>query len=455
MNMFEGLVKSFRGGIHPPEHKHHTEKKSLEEMPAPERVLIPVRQHLGAPARAIVKVGDHVKTGECIARGAGFVTSTMHASISGEVVSIKPQVHPVFRMCEAIEIKSDGKDEWVDAPENPCGDIDNIPPEEIKKLVTECGIVGMGGAAFPTHVKLSPPPEKKIELYILNGAECEPYLTADDRVMQERADDVIIGLRLMMKATGVERALIGVEANKPDSTRVLAQAASKHKNIEIKKLPTKYPQGAEKQLIYVLTGREVPGGGLPMDVGVGINNVGTAVAVADAVCLGKPLVQRALTLTGSAFAQPRNLIVRIGTTFQDIIDYCGGFAKDPVKILMGGPMMGMAQHTTDVPVIKGTSGIVALAQEDVTIVQSETCIRCGRCVAACPMYLLPSVLGILCERHKFEEAKKLGLLDCVECGCCTYVCPAGRTMVHMFKFGKTELRKLDMKEKARAQEKAK
>jgi len=422
-------------------------------MPPPERVIIPLRQHLGAPAKAAVKVGDHVKVGQCIARGAGFVSTAMHASISGEIVSIKPQSHPVFRICESVEIKSDGKDEWVPDEDRPRAGIDEVTPDEIKKLVTEAGIVGLGGAAFPTHVKLSPPPEKKIELYILNGSECEPYLTADDRVMQERAADVILGLRLMMKAISVERAIIGVEANKPDSLRALGEAASEHGNIEIKKLPTKYPQGAEKQLIYVLTGREVPGGGLPMDVGVGINNVGTAVAVADAVCHGKPLIERALTLTGSAFAKPRNLTVRIGTLFQDVIDYCGGFAKDPAKILMGGPMMGMAQPTTDVPVIKGTSGIVALAEEDIDIVESQTCIRCGRCVGACPMFLLPSAIGILCERHRFEEAKDLGLLDCVECGCCTYVCPAGRPMVHMYKFGKVELRKLQQKKSAKEEAK--
>ncbi len=446
-------MNSFRGGIHPPEHKRHTEKKPLEKMPPPERVVIPLRQHLGAPANAVVKIGEHVKTGQCVARGAGFVTTAMHASISGEVASIKPFNHPVFRSCEAVEIKSDGKDDWVERHTRPRDKIDEIPPDEIKRIVTDCGIVGMGGAAFPTQVKLSPPPEQKIEMYILNGAECEPYLTADDRVMQERADDVVLGLRLMMRAIGVERAMIGVEDNTPDSIRALTEAASEYKQISVRKLPTKYPQGAEKQLIYMLTGREVPGGGLPMNVGVGINNVSTALAVAEAVCDGKPLMERALTVTGSAFAEPRNLIVRLGTSFQDVIDYCGGFAKEPVKILMGGPMMGMAQYTTDVPVIKGTSGIVALAEEDVSIVESQTCIRCGRCVKACPMYLLPSALGILCERHKFEEARDLGLLDCVECGCCTYVCPAGRPMVHMFKFGKVELRKLEQKQ--RDKEKAK
>jgi len=451
--MFGALAKNFRGGIHPPEEKYHTEKKPLETMPPPERVLIPVRQHLGAPARAIVKVGEHVKTGQPVARGAGFVTTTMHASISGEVASIKPRNHPVFRNCEAVEIKSDGKDEWVERQTHSRESVDEIPPDEIKRIVTESGIVGLGGAAFPTQVKLSPPPEKKIEMYILNGAECEPFLTADDRMMQERPADVIIGLRLMMKAIGVERAIIGVEANKPDSFRSLTEAASQYKGITVKKLPTKYPQGAEKQLIYVLTGREIPGGRLPMDVGVGINNVSTAFAVAEAVCDGKPLIERAMTLTGSAFKEPRNLVVRIGTTFQDVIDYCGGFAKEPAKILMGGPMMGIAQHTTDVPVIKGTSGMVALTEEDVEIVESQTCIRCGRCVNSCPMFLLPSVLGILCERHKFEEAKELGLFDCVECGCCTYVCPAGRPMVHMFKFGKVELNKLEQKKRAKEEAK--
>jgi electron transport complex protein RnfC len=290
-------------------------------------------------------------------------------------------------------------------------------------------------------------------MYILNGAECEPFLTADDRVMQERAADVILGLRLMMKAIGVERAIVGIEANTPAALKEISAEAAKHGNITVKQLPTKYPQGAEKQLIRVLTGREVPRGGLPMDVGVGINNVGTALAMAEAVFDGKPLVQRALTVTGSAIVEPKNLLVRMGTAFHEIIEYCGGFSEEPVKILMGGPMMGIAQRTTDVPVVKGTSGIVILAEQDVSIVESQTCIRCGACVNACPMFLLPSALGILCERHKFEEARDLGLLDCVECGCCTYVCPAGRPMVHMFKFAKVELQK--MQQKKRAEEEAK
>lgn len=441
-------MKSFRGGIHPPEEKHRTEKTPLEVLPPPERVVIPLRQHTGAPAKASVKVGEHVEAGQRIASGPGFVTTTMHASISGEVVSIKPRNHPVFRSCEAIEIKSDGKDEWTYGKKHPRHRLDEIPRDEIKTTVTEGGIVGLGGAAFPTHVKLSPPPEKKIEVYILNGAECEPYLTADDRVMQERARDILLGLRLMMRAIGVEHAIIGVEDNTPDSMRELSAIVKQYPNIAVRKLRTKYPQGSEKQLIRVLTGREVPRGGLPMDAGVAINNVGTALAVAEAVFDGKPLVERALTVTGSAITEPKNVVARIGTSFQDVIEYCGGFSVAPAKILMGGPMMGIAQYTTDVPVIKGTSGIIALAEENVSIVESETCIRCGRCVNACPMYLLPSTLGILCERHKFDEARELGLMDCIECGCCTYVCPAGRPMVHMFKFGKMELFKQKQKKEA-------
>jgi len=451
--MFEIVRKSFRGGIHPAEEKHRTENKALEVMPPPERVVIPLRQHLGAPTRATVKVGDHVKAGQCVAKGPGFVTTAMHASISGEVVAVQLQNHPVFRSCESVEINSDGKDEWEYGKKHQRDRLAEIPPDEIKRIVTESGIVGLGGAAFPTHVKLSPPPEKKIEMYILNGAECEPFLTADDREMQERAADVILGLQLMMKAIGVDRAIVGIEANKPGALKAVSAEAAKQSGITVKRLLTKYPQGAEKQLIRILTGREIPRGGLPMDVGVGINNVGTALAVAEAVFDGKPLVQRALTVTGSAIKEQKNLVVRIGTSFRDVIDYCGGFSTEPVKILMGGPMMGIAQHTTDVPVIKGTSGILALSEKDVAIVESQTCIRCGSCVNACPMFLLPSLLGILCERHKFEEAKELGLLDCVECGCCTYVCPAGRPMVHMFKFGKVELQKLEQKKRAKEEAK--
>lgn len=439
--------KTFRGGIHPPTEKWRTEKKPLERMPPPERVVIPLRQHTGAPTRPTVKVKDHVKVGQQIAKGPGFVTTAMHASVSGEVVSIGPRSHPVFRSCDSIEIRSDGADEWVFGKKLAREKLDEISPDEIKLTVTESGIVGLGGAAFPTHVKLSPPPEKKIETYILNGAECEPFLTADDRVMQERAADIVLGLRLMMKAVRVECAIIGIESNTPDAIAALRAETARYSNIRVEVVHTKYPQGSEKQLIYVLTGREVPRGGLPMDADVAINNVGTALAVAEAVFEGKPLVERALTVTGSAIAEPKNLIVRLGTSFQDVIDYCEGFEVAPAKILMGGPMMGISQHTTDVPVIKGTSGILALSPDDVRIVESQTCIRCGRCVNACPMYLAPSTLGILCERHKFEEARALGLMDCVECGCCTYVCPAGRPMVHMFKFGKTELFKRDQKKR--------
>lgn len=416
-------------------------------MPPPERVVIPLRQHTGAPARATVRVGEKVKVGQCIGRGPGFVTTVMHASISGEVVSIRPRNHPIFRSWDAVEIKSDGLDEWLPGAVHSRDQMDQLLPEDIKRIVNESGIVGLGGAAFPTHVKLSPPPEKKVNLYILNGAECEPFLTADDRIMQERTDDIVLGLCLMMKATGVQRALIGIEVNKRASIAAFKAATARLANLTVVKLRTKYPQGSEKQLIRVLTGREVPRGGLPMDVGVAINNVGTALAVAEAVFDGKPLVQRVLTVTGTAVAEPKNLQVRIGTSFNDVIQYCGGFTAAPAKILMGGPMMGIAQYTTDVPVIKGTSGIVALAAESVAVRESQTCIRCGRCANVCPMYLLPSAIGILCERHKFEEARAAGLMDCVECGCCTYVCPAGRPMVQMFKFGKMELFKLAQKKR--------
>lgn len=446
--MLKNALKTFRGGIHPPGEKQRTEKKPLEVMPPPDRVVVPLRQHTGAPARATVKVGDHVRVGDVIGKGPGFVTTVMHASISGEIVSILPRPHPVFRSCESVEIKADGKDEWALGTACSRGQAELLAPEEIKKTVTESGIVGLGGAAFPTHVKLSPPPEKKINLYILNGAECEPFLTADDRIMQERTDDIVLGLRLMMRAIGVHRAIIGVEVNKPDSIARMKEAVANMGNIEVVRLRTKYPQGSEKQLIHVLTGRQIPRGGLPMDVGVAINNVGTALAVTEAVCDGKPLVERAVTVTGTAIAEPKNLKIRIGTAFKDVVDYCGGFTVAPAKVLMGGPMMGIAQYTLDVPVIKGTSGIVGLAPQNVAMVESHTCIRCGRCVNACPMYLVPSALGILCERHKFEEARENGLMDCVECGCCTYICPAGRPMVHMFKFGKMELFKIAQKKRA-------
>ncbi|MBP2644692.1 MAG: rnfC [Firmicutes bacterium] len=431
------MARSFRGGVHPDDQKRFTAAKAIEAAPLPEKVVIPTRQHIGAPCTPLVKVGDLVKKGQIIAQADAFVASPVHASISGKVAAIGEYPHPVFGSCPAVVIESDGLDEWAEGlPLN--RDWNALESDEIKEIIRQAGIVGMGGATFPTHVKLAPPKEKTIDVFILNGAECEPYLTADHRVMLEWADRVIKGMLITMKLLSVKEGYIGIEENKPDAISVMRQA-SQGTGITVTPLQTKYPQGAEKTLIKVVANREVPSGGLPMDVGVVVQNVGTMVAVADAVEKGIPLIERVTTVTGGAVAEPKNLLLRVGTTFVKAIELAGGFKEEPAKLIMGGPMMGMAQCSIEVPVIKGTSGILALSASEINAGEERPCIRCGRCVEACPMGLVPSMLSILGERGLFAAAKeKYDLLDCVECGSCVYTCPAKRNIVHYVKLSKAQ-----------------
>jgi len=431
------MTMSFRGGVHPNDCKGYSAGKAIETAPVPTKVVIPTRQHIGAPCAPVVKVGDFVKKGQVIAETQAFVSSPIHASISGKVTEIADYPHPVFGTCMAVVIESDGNDEWVEGLPLQ-RDWKTIEPAELKDIIRQAGMVGMGGATFPTHVKMSPPPEKKIHTFILNAAECEPYLTADHRVMLEDAETVIAGCLITMKVLGVTKGIIGIEENKPDAIAVLRKVTA-GTGIEVMPLQTKYPQGAEKTLIRVTTGQEVPSGGLPMDVGVVVQNVGTVVAIANAVEKGIPLIERVTTVTGGAVAEPKNLRLRIGTTFGQAIELCGGFKETPVKVIMGGPMMGMAQRTLDVPIIKGTSGILCLTAAEADIGPERPCIRCGRCVAACPMGLIPSMLSILGERNEFQVAKEeYDLLDCVECGSCVYTCPAKRNIVHYVKLCKAQ-----------------
>lgn len=432
------MVKSFRGGVHPDDRKKYTASKSVEAAPVPDKVIIPVRQHIGAPCAPTVKVGDLVKKGQVIAAAEAFVASPIHASTSGKVAEIANYPHPVFGSCTAIVIESDGQDEWVEGLPLE-RDWKAMEVKDIKDAIRQAGIVGMGGATFPTHVKMAPPPEKKLDTFILNAAECEPYLTADHRAMLEYTDRIITGIEIAMKALGVKQGYIGIEENKPDAIKVMSKACEKIAGLSVVPLKTKYPQGAEKTLIHVITGKEVPSGGLPMDVGVVVQNVGTAIAIANAVEKGLPLIERVTTVTGGAVSEPKNLLLRIGTTFEKAILLCGGLKEQPAKLIMGGPMMGMAQSSVNVPVIKGTSGILVLSAKDVNHGDERPCIRCGRCVDACPMGLIPSMLSILGERGKFQEAKtEYDLLDCVECGSCVYVCPAKRNIVHYIKLSKAQ-----------------
>ncbi len=431
------MAKSFRGGVHPDDRKRYTATKAIEVAPVPVKVIIPTRQHIGAPCAPVVTVGDLVKKGQVIAEAQAFVSSPIHASTSGKVVEIADYPHSVFGSCVAIVIESDGQDEWLEGLP-----LDRqwkaMEADEIKDAIRQAGLVGMGGATFPTHVKMAPPPDKSIDTFILNAAECEPYLTADHRAMLEYTEKIVTGMQIAMKALGVKRGIVGVEENKPDAIAAMQKVCGVV-GIEVMPLETKYPQGAEKTLIHVITGKEVPSGALPMDVGVVVQNVGTAIAIADAVERGIPLIERVTTITGAAIVEPKNLLLRVGDTFSNAIAMCGGFKEEPMKVIAGGPMMGMAQSNIEAPIMKGTSGILALTAADVNPGVERPCIRCGRCVEACPMGLIPSMLSILGERGAYPVAKEeYDLLDCVECGSCVYVCPAKRNIVHYIKLSKAQ-----------------
>jgi electron transport complex protein RnfC len=429
------MLNSFLGGIHPKDSKVYTMDKVIEIPPLPSEVVIPMSQHIGAPCTPLVKVGDIVKKGQIIAESGAFMHSPVHASISGEVIKIAEMPHASRVSCLSIVIKNDGLDEWVQGiPMH--REWDKLENTEILDIIKGAGAVGMGGAAFPTHIKLSP--SKNIDIFIVNAAECEPYLTADYRMMLEYAERMVTGVKIVMKVLDVSKCFVGIEDNKPEAVRAMREAF-KGTSVEVVALPTKYPQGAEKMLIKVLTNREVPSGGLPMDVGVVVQNVGTAISICDAVVSGIPLIERVTTVSGDSIKEPKNLLLRLGTSYDYVIEYCGGFIKTPEKIISGGPMMGMAQFTLDVPVIKGTSGILALSSAVVNSGEESHCIRCGRCVKACPMGLVPSMLSILGERHKFKEAKEeYGLFNCIECGSCVYTCPAKRNIVQYIKYSKAQ-----------------
>lgn len=432
----------FKGGIHPDYNKEITATMAVAAMKTPEKVVIPLQQHIGAPCEPLegIEVGTEVKMGQKIAASSGFVSAPIHASVSGQVTAIGPYNHPLGRPVPAITIESDGEDRLADSFK-PSSDIDVLGKSEIRRIVREAGIVGLGGATFPAHVKLAPPDEKPIDVVVINGAECEPYLTADHRVMLEKPQEIVFGLKMMIIALGAEKAIIGIEDNKTDAIRVMEQAVAGEDNITVASLHTKYPQGAEKMLIQVTTGRVVPAGGLPMDVGVVNHNVGTAVAITDAVREGKPLIERVVTVTGEGINRPANLLVRVGTLVEDVIDFCGGLKEETLKLIIGGPMMGLAQPSADIPVIKGTSGILALTDRDVYLAESSPCIRCARCVDACPVQLMPTTIAQYAEHNMIKQAEKHHAADCFECGCCAYVCPSKIPLTQWIRIAKAEILK--------------
>jgi electron transport complex protein RnfC len=435
-------ARTFKGGIHPPQNKHRSEGKSIEAMPLPQKVVIPLQQHIGAPCKALVKEGDIVAAGQKIGESTGFVSSPVHASIAGKVTAVGPHPHPVMPApIRSITIERSGTDATAEAGSwSAPTDWSAMSAEQIKDLVKEAGVVGLGGAAFPTHVKLSPPADKKIDSLIINGVECEPFLTADHRLMIEEAEGIIEGARIILKVLGISRGFIGIEANKPDAIAHLGERCrALGAPLEVAPLKVKYPQGAEKQLIKAILGREVPSGCLPFEVGAVVQNVGTAFAVFEAVARRKPLIERVLTVSGDGVPDAKNLRVRIGTPFSDVIGFCGVAEADGTrKIVMGGPMMGISQYTLDVPVVKGTSGILVLSRGARTEAET-TCIKCGRCVEVCPMYLMPNRIADYAEIDNFDQTDAYGVMDCMECGACTYVCDVKRPIVHLVKYAKLNL----------------
>ncbi len=433
-------LKSFPGGIHPHDEKHYSKDAPIEVMPLPAKVVIPLSQHIGAPSKPIVKVGDEVKTGQVISEAGGFVSIPMHASITGKITKIAAYPHPTGTTQMAVEITGNGTDEWVELTDTK--EYIQLSPDEMKARISAAGVCGMGGAGFPTHVKLSPPPEKPIDTIVLNGVECEPFLTADYRIMLEQADFIINGLEILMKITGATRGLIGIEANKPDAIKLLTTKCASKQGISVVGCKLRYPQGAEKQLIYATTKRRVPNkGGLPMDVGVVVQNVGTAIAIYEAVRYKKPLIERVITVTGKIVKNPKNLKARIGTMYGELLEYCGGTTEEIGKVISGGPMMGFAIPTLDTPMTKGSSGLLifnaAEAHKDV----EHTCLRCGRCVDICPMNLAPSIIANSVKYQDWDAAQKFGVMDCIKCGSCAYVCPAHIKLIQWIDIGKLEVGK--------------
>ena len=439
----------FYGGVHPAEHKEATERKPvvpLEEAPA--QVVIPMSMHVGAPCKPIVAVGDEVTVGQKIGEIAGL-GAPIHASVSGKVVAVEPRPHPGGDVMMSVVIENDFKD--TPHPSIVHRDnVDALTSQEIIDIVKEAGITGMGGAGFPTHVKLSGA-VGKADTIILNGAECEPYITADDRLMLERGEAVIGGARFIMKALGLKEATIGIEGNKLDAVEHLKSLLPNgDTSIHVETLKTRYPQGAEKQLIQRVTGREVPPGGLPADVGCTVFNVATAAAIYDAVTEGKPLTHRNVTITGGAIERPMNVNAPIGTPVEHLIKMAGGFKTQPQRLLMGGPMMGNPQYDLTAPMFKGTNCILALTDAEAAIQDTEqTCLRCGRCVNACPMHLMPLYMHMYAEKRAWHELESYNIMDCMECGSCNYICPARIHLVQSFRMAKFEIRGLAAKQKAK------
>lgn len=438
----------FAGGIHPRYHKEESCRSPIRSLPLPARLTVPMSMHLGAPAKPIVSIGDAVKAGQVIGEAGGFISAPVHAPATGKVSAIGQTVTAAGRPCTAVVIDTAPTQEWELMPAIPAWR--TAARDDLVARVGAAGIVGMGGAGFPTRVKLSPPSDKPINTVILNGAECEPYLTSDHRMMIEHTAEIAEGAEIIRYILNASQIRIAIEDNKPDAIAAFEKlCGDMTEDVAVVKLPTRYPQGSEKQQIFAVTGREVPRNGLPMDTGCVVENVSTAYAIWDAVVNGRPLTCRVVTVTGDALKTPSNLLAPFGTSYGELFDACGGLDGRAVKVISGGPMMGFAVSSLTLPTGKTTSGLVALGAKSVSCFTSQACISCGRCVDACPMRLLPSELSQFLEADDIDGALNLSMLDCIECGCCAFVCPAYRPLVQHIRRGKAVVMARRAAEKAK------
>ncbi len=429
---------TFKQGIHPDYRKELTNSEPLKEAIRPKEVVIPLQQHIGAPLNPIVEKGDHVDMGQKIGDTDSFVAAPVHASVTGIVKDIKKVQTASGDKTLSVIIEADEEDKLADDIKK-AGNLEDLSADEIRNIIREAGIAGMGGAMFPTHVKLSVPDDKEVDYFVLNGAECEPYLTVDHRMMVERPEDIVYGMKVMMKAVDVDKGFIGIEENKANAIKAMKEAVKGETGIEVKVFETKYPQGGEKMMIKAALDREVPAGGLPLDVGVVVNNVTTAVAVADAIKTGMPLIKRTVTVTGSAIENPQNFICRIGTRIEELIEQAGGIKGKAGKIVVGGPMTGNAQHNTKTPIVKGSSGILLLPPAEVNKFDPKPCIRCARCVDVCPMSLVPVKLSNFAEHSMYDRMEDFSIENCIKCGSCSYICPSNRPLLQNIEIGQAEL----------------
>jgi electron transport complex protein RnfC len=434
------LTGGFAHGVHPPEAKELTARVPIRRMPYPAEIVLPLRQHAGKPARLVVKVGDRVERGDKVGEADGYISVPIHASAAGTVVAVELWPHPDGSMAQAVRIKVDPHAPQVARPRM-VPRWEGLAVDDVVRAVQEAGVVGLGGAAFPTHVKLKPPEGMAVHTLIINGAECEPYMTSDHRTMAEHPDRVHFGIRVLMQTLGVAKAVIGIEKNKPDAIAAMRAAIPVDLDIAILPLTVKYPQGAAKMMIHAVTGMEVPSGKLPVSVGVVVQNVGSAAAIAEVFETGLPLIERIVTVTGHGLRKPANLIVPVGTKLRDLLAYCEGLTDDATEVIAGGPMMGLAQANLDAPITKGTTGIVVLARHETRGEQVYPCIHCGRCLDACPVFLNPQLLGDLARVGRYDEMAEAHLADCMLCGSCSFVCPSSIPLSQLFQVGKSALRR--------------